>query len=284
MSDHSILLIDPFKNLLHTYRLILEGEGYNVETASNLDEAFDRFAGRRYSLILTEYFQPFEETARLIQWVKAKSPDTYLMIVTEAIIDDPTYEKLFAIGLDDLILKPFSPEKVLAHMKKGLERREILLKKQELETQSLLDPMVQTTEPFVFNSVYFKKCLRQEWKRAKRHNHFLSLLLVQIPEKERVGERFEGFYVELAKVLRGFVREEDFVGREDGHFGVVLPETDQPGSKALMERLIQCIQTHPVFQSDGVLKPIADGLSMESFTYPEEFGLPGSLMAALEES
>jgi hypothetical protein len=32
------------------------------------------------------------------------------------------------------------------------------------------------------------------------------------------------------------------------------------------------------------LKPIADGLSMQSFTYPEEFGLPGSLMAALEES
>jgi PleD family two-component response regulator len=284
MSDHSILLIDPFKNLLHTYRLILEGEGYEVETASDLDGAFGRFAGRRYSLILTEYFQPLEETARMIQWVKAKSPGTYLMIVTEAIIDDPTYEKLFAIGLDDLILKPFSPEKVLAHMKKGLERREILLKKQELETQSLLDPMVQTSEPFVFNSVYFRKYLRQEWKRAKRHNHFLSLLLVQIPEKERVGTRFEGFYVELAKVLRGFVREEDFVGRENGHFGVLLPETDQPGSKALMERLIQCIQTHPVFQSDDFLKPIADGLSMRSFTYPEEFGLPGSLMAALEES
>jgi PleD family two-component response regulator len=284
MHDHSILLIDPFKNLLHTYRLILEGEGYDVETASDLDGAFDRFASRRYSLILTEYFQPLEETARMIQWVKAKSPDTYLMIVTEAIIDNPAYEKLFAIGLDDLILKPISPEKVLAHMKKGLERREIFLKKRELETQSLLDPMVQTTEPFVFNSVYFKKYLRQEWKRAKRHNHFLSLLLVQIPEKERVGDRFEGFYAELAKVLRGFVREEDFVGRENGHFGVLLPETDQPGSKALMERLVQCIQSHPVFQSDDFLKPIADGLSMQSFTYPEEFGLPGSLMAALEES
>jgi PleD family two-component response regulator len=168
-------------------------------------------------------------------------------------------------------------------MKKGLERREILLKKQELETQSLLDPMVQTTEPFVFNSVYFKKYLRQEWKRAKRHNHFLSLLLVRIPEKERVGDRFEGFYAELAKVLRvcqgGRLR-----GRENGHFGVLLPETDQPGSKALMERLVQCIQSHPVFQSDDFLKPIADGLSMQSFTYPEEFGLPGSLMAALEES
>jgi diguanylate cyclase (GGDEF)-like protein len=284
MSNQSILLIDPFKNLRDTYRLILEGEGYHVETAGDLEEAFDRFAAGPTSLILTEYFQPFEETARMIQWTKEKSPETYLIMVTDVILDDPTYERLFAIGLDDLILKPFSPEKVLAHIKKGLERREILLKKQELETYSLVDPIVHRTESFVFNSVFFKKYLRQEWKRAKRHNHFLSLLLVRIPEKERVGDRFEGFYVELAKVLRGFVREEDLVGRENGHFGVVLPETDQPGSKALMERLIQCIQNHPVFQSDDILKPIANGLSIESFTYPAEFGLPGSLMAALEES
>ena len=284
MPEHSILLIDPFKNLLHAYRMFLEGEGYQVETAGDLAEAFERFASRRYSVILTEYFQPFEETANMIQWVKTNSPEAYLMVVTEATIDDSTYQKLFATGLDDLIPKPFSPEKILALIKKGLERREILLKNQELETQSLLDPILQKMDSFVFNSVYFKKNLRQEWKRAKRHNHFLSLLLVRIPEKERVGARFEGFYVELAKVLRDFVREEDFVGRENGSFGVILPETDQLGSKALMERLIQCIQNNPVFQSDDVFKPVVENLSIQSYTFPEEFGLPGPLMAALEES
>ena len=283
MGEHWVLLIDPFKNLLTAYRMILEAEGYQVETASDPDEALDRFVARRYSVILTEYFQPFGETARMIKWLKEKAPETYLMVVTEAIVDDHTYEKLFAIGVDDLIPKPSSPEKILAHMRKGFERRDLMLKKQELEARSFLDPMTREAESFVFNSSYFRKCFRQEVKRAKRHNHPLSILLVRIPSKEKVGDRFVSFYQELAKILRGYVREEDFVGRENGSFGVILPETDQPGSKVLLKRLVDLIQNHPDFRSDELLKPIIKALSVQSFTYPEEFAIPESLRAALEE-
>ena len=42
MPKNSILLIDPFKNLLNAYRLILEEEDYRVETALNLKEAYQR--------------------------------------------------------------------------------------------------------------------------------------------------------------------------------------------------------------------------------------------------
>jgi diguanylate cyclase (GGDEF)-like protein len=283
-SKHSILLVDPYENLLQTYRLILEGEEYRVETARNLDEAFRRIVLRRYSVVITEYFQPFEQTAGMIQWLKEKFPEAYLMVITDASIDDPTYQKLFAIGLDDLILKPFSPERILAHIRKGLERREIIIKNWELGAQSVLDPITYKVQPFVFNSAYFMKYLRQEWKRAQRHKHSFSLLLVQIPTKEKIGDRFESFYTELAKILRVCTREEDFVGREDGHFGVLLPETDEVGSQALIERLNHFIQNHPVFQSDQLLKPVVQGLTIESFTYPEKFSLPRKLNAVLQDS
>jgi diguanylate cyclase (GGDEF)-like protein len=283
MSEHWILLLDPFKNLLNAYRMILQGEKYLVETTINLEEASHRLSLRHYSIFITEYIPPFEDTYRMIQWVKQNLPETYIIMVTNAIIDDTTYEILFDIGVDDLILKPYSPEKILVHIKKGLRQRDLILKKQELETQSLLDPITQRIQQFIFNPIYFKKCLRQELKRAKRHQHPLSLLLIQIPAREKIGDRIESLYMELAKILKKYVREEDIVGKVNGNFGILLAETDQIGLQALVQRLSNLIQTHSTFQSDEVLRHIIQTLSFRSFTYPDQFSIPESLKIVFEE-
>ena len=60
MPENRILLIDPFRNLVNAYRVILEARGYFVDTAKNLNEAIQRLSVRPYSVILTEYFPPFE--------------------------------------------------------------------------------------------------------------------------------------------------------------------------------------------------------------------------------
>jgi len=62
MSDNRILLVDPFKNLLNAYRIILEEEKYLVETASSLRDAYELLYKGQYSVIITEYIPPFETT------------------------------------------------------------------------------------------------------------------------------------------------------------------------------------------------------------------------------
>ena len=179
-------------------------------------------------------------------------------------------------------MKPYSPEKILVHIRKGLRQRELVLRKQELERQSLLDPMTERIQQFIFNSTYFKKCLRQEIKRAKRHQHPLSLLLMQLPNREKIGDRFENFCIELVQIVRKSIREEDMFGRNNGTFGIILPETNQVGSEALVRRLLNLIQTHPMFKSDQDLKSIIQALSFQTFTYPEKFVIPESLKTVLE--
>jgi PleD family two-component response regulator len=278
-----ILLIDPFKNLLTTYRMILEEEEYPVETASNLDEAYLLLKARQYSVIITEYIPPFQATDNMIKFVKKNTPETYIVTLTNAIIDEETYEKLFEMGVDDFILKPYSPEKILVHIRKGLKQRDMVLRNRELEREGLLDPIAQETQELIFSPRYFKKCLQQELKRAKRHHQRLSLLLIQIPDKEKFGDRFESFCIKLAKILRRVTREEDMVGRENGNFGILLPQTDQMGSQALVQRLSNLIRTYPPFKSDEVLGHISQILSFLSFTYPEKFVLPEPLKHVIEE-
>lgn len=283
MPEHCILLVNPFKNLLNTCRTILAGEKYLVETALNSEEAARLCKTRRYSAIITEYFPPFEEIWSLIRSVKQNSLETYQIIVTDLPLSESTYEKLFNLGVDDLLSKAYSPERVLAHLKKGLKQRDLILRKREIETQSLLDPVAQKIDQFIFKSVFFKECLRQELKKAKRHRHPLSLLLMQIPAREEVGDRFEDFYSELSRIIRKYVREEDIVGRENSSFGILLPRTNQTGCEALVGRLLTLVQNHPTFQSDEVLKSVVQTLSLRSFTYPDQFVIPQPLRAVLEE-
>jgi len=282
-SDNWILLIDPLKNLLNTYRMVLEAEGYRVETAMDLKQIIKQFGTRDYSVLITEYFPPFEAMSEMIQWVKGNSPGTYIIIVTNAVIDNRTYENLFEIGVDDVISKPYSSDRILVDIKRGLRERDRVLRQQELERQSLLDATGRKIGQLIFGPVYFKKSLRQELKRARRHLHPLSILLIKIPGNGDLGDRFESFCMELGGILRTHVREEDTVGRENGNFGILLPETDQPGSDALSRRISNLIQTHTRFQEDEILKPAARALSIQSFTYPDRFDVPRSLKVVLEE-
>jgi len=283
MPNNWILLIDPFKNLLNAYRMILEEENYLVETSLNLKDAYELFKKRQYSVIITEYIPPFDMTDDMIQWIKKNSPEVYIIMVTNATVDEITYEKLFAIGVDDFILKPYSPEKVLVHVKKGLKQRDLILKMQELERLSLLEPITKEIRGLIFNAIFFKSCLRQEIKKAKRHHHPFSLLLVQMPAKEEIGDRFDSFYMELVKIVKRYIREEDIVGKNNGEIGILLPETDQIGSQALIQRLLNLIHTHPQFKSDDVLRPHIQTLSFQFFTYPDQFAIPESLKVVLEE-
>jgi two-component system cell cycle response regulator len=283
MPPNWILLLDPFENLLNAYRIILEEEKYLVETALNLREAYQLLEKRQYAIIITEYIPPSETTDHMIQWMKNSAPEVYIIMVTNATVDEKTYEKLFTIGVDDFILKPYSPEKILVHIKKGLNQRNLILKLRELERRSLLEPIAEEIQGFIFNTAFFKQRLRQELKKAKRHQHSLSLLLIQIPPKEKLGDHFEILLKELAKILRRNLREEDIIGRENGNFGILLPETDQVGSKALVQRLSNLIQTHSPFISDDVLSSHIQTLSFQSFTFPDQFAIPESLKTILEE-
>jgi len=278
-----ILLLDPFKNLLNAYRMILEEEKYSVETALNLEEAYQLFAKRQYSIIITEYIPPFEATDDMIQWVKKNSPETYVIIVTNARIDEKRYDKLFTVGVDDFILKPYSPERILIHVKKGLRQRDLILRLRKLEGLGFLEPFAQEIYQVIFNAVFFERCLRQELKRARRHHHPFSLLLIQVRESKRMGNRFDNFYLDLARIVKKHTREEDMIGKNNGNIGIILPETDQTGSEALMRRLLNLIHAHPQFKSDGVLRSYIQTLSYQSFTYPDQFSIPESLKVVLEE-
>ena len=283
MPKKSICIIDPFKNVLDIYRIILEEKGYEVDTALTLEQALHCCSLRGYSIIITEYFFPLEKMCHFIQSIKKAAPETYLIMSTSVTIDDSTYKALFDMGLDDLLVKPYGQEKLLAHIEKGVIRQEILIESQKKEKGVYSDPVAQEEPRGVFGPVYFNKLIRQEIKKAKRHQQPVSFILLRLPSKDMMGNGFGSFYVELINLLRKSLREEDLMGRENGNLGIILENTDEAGSQKLGRRLTALIQAHPSFQSKPSLQAVLNEPGFQYYTFPHPENIPEFLRPLLKE-
>jgi FixJ family two-component response regulator len=57
------------------------------------------------------------------------------MMLASKEVNVKEYEEMMSAGVDDFFKKPFSAEKILLHLKKGLNQRNILLQKKQLEQE-----------------------------------------------------------------------------------------------------------------------------------------------------
>lgn len=273
MKFHSILLIDPFKNLLNAYRMILEVEGYLVESVLNLEDAKSLLHQNQYSVIIIEYIYPYEITEDFIERVKDSSPEIYILMVANALIDGEAFERLIHKGVDDLIMKPYSPERILVLIRKGLKRREMILQLNEINRFYPFHPVTHQTNEFIFNRMFFKRVVQQELKRSKRHHHPISLILIKISNEQSKPDELDRFLKELLMLIKKYTRSEDVLSRNNGDIILLLPETDSIGCEALLKRLHQLVGSEPKFQRDESMQLFIKSLLFQPVNLPDQIDL-----------
>ena len=281
-SENSLLLVDPYQNLLHAYRLLFNQVGLAVETAATLEEARATLGEKNYGLVLSELFLPGSDSLSFWKDIKSRHPETYLILATDFPVDEEGYERIFNAGADDLIVKPFPPAKLLVHIRRGLQHRALIMEQKRLVRLNGVDSISQEIEQIILSHDYFKRSFRQELKRARRYQEPFSLLLVKTVAPPLKTEEKGSFLVELAKLLRKSTREEDVIGRENGGFGILLYKTGREGSKVLEQRLNHLIQSQSSLQVDA-FQPFLKEIRLESFTYPDQASIPEPFFNIIQE-
>jgi DNA-binding response OmpR family regulator len=281
MSNKSICIIDTLKNIRDVFRLILSEKGYEVDTALDLEQALQFCSLKRYSVVISEYFDPAEKMFAFMRALKGLIPEVYYIISTSMIITDAVYKKLFDSGLDDLLVKPFGREKLLAHIEKGIRQQGQFLKIKDNGQR----PSIGSYEdsPGIITPVYFKKLIRQELKKAQRHQQPFSLIMVKLPHESILGDKFEPFYFQLTRLLRNSLREEDLLGRENGNLGILLQQTDHQGSQVLGRRISALIRNLPACGDNPSLQPLFNEEAFHYYTFPHPSEVPLFLKSLLEE-
>lgn len=135
MPQEAILVLDNEPYIQLTLKALLETEKYFSITADTIEMALNHFSRYGISGLITEYRIDQVSTLDAIRDLKKRFPGVYVMMLTNGEVGGCEYEEIINAGVDDFFMKPFSSEKILLHLKKGLKQREILLQKNRLEQE-----------------------------------------------------------------------------------------------------------------------------------------------------
>ena len=135
MAKETILILDKELNTQWTLKTLLESEKYIVLAVNTIEKALRNFREFEVSGLVTEYWIDSSNTIEIIRELKKEFPELYVLMITDEDIGEQGYKKIINIGVDDFFIKPFSSEKILIHLKKGLKQRKIFLQKKKIEKE-----------------------------------------------------------------------------------------------------------------------------------------------------
>lgn len=119
----------------------------------------------------------------------------------------------------------------------------------------------------LFNHRRFVEELATMAARARRYQHSLALILVDVDHFKQINDTYghpagDAVLLEIAGRLQRNVRVTDAVGRLGGdEFAVLLPETDHAGAMTLARRLRDALR-QPVTLTSGVEVPVTVSLGV----------------------
>lgn len=95
-------------------------EGYDIDEASNGVEALELFRRKDYDLIILDIMMPKTDGWTVCREIRKSSNIPIIMLSARG----EEYDKLFGfeLGVDDYLVKPFSPKELLARIKAILRR------------------------------------------------------------------------------------------------------------------------------------------------------------------
>jgi CheY-like chemotaxis protein len=116
-----ILVVDDDRLSQHLMQVLLKGEGYQVEVASNGSEALEAVKYQPFDVVLMDLQMPvmdgLEASHCIRQWENG-GRHTFIIALTASYLPDDG-RSLWEAGIDDYISKPFE----VKHMQRILKQR-----------------------------------------------------------------------------------------------------------------------------------------------------------------
>ncbi len=109
-----ILVVDDEANIRNVIKEYAKFEGYDVEEASNGMQAVEICKEKDFDIIIMDVMMPKLDGFSAIKEIKKTKNIPVLMLSARG----EEYDKLFGfeIGIDDYVVKPFSPKEVMARV------------------------------------------------------------------------------------------------------------------------------------------------------------------------
>jgi diguanylate cyclase (GGDEF)-like protein len=238
----TILVIEDHPDQRDLLAIVLQREGYRVVTAGNGVEAMEKLQKEDVQIALSDIMMPKMDGFELIKAIRSEPSfkGIYMILITARIQEGDRVRGL-DLGADDYITKPFSFSELLARVRVGSR---VVNYQQNLEYQTQTDPLTG-----LFNRRAFERKIAEEYERAKRYNHAVAVLLLDIDNFKHINDTYghhggDMALVKISAILREKTRRSDFPARYGGEeFVLILPETDQESALQVANKIHEEIRS-----------------------------------------
>ncbi|HEX5165881.1 MAG TPA: response regulator transcription factor [Thermomicrobiales bacterium] len=123
MQKRLILVADDDAPILRLVRTKLQTDGYHVVTATNGQEALDRFEVDRPDLIVLDIMMPVMDGIEALRRIRTQSNVPVILLTARTAGRDKV--RSLDLGADDYVTKPFDPDELSARVAAVLRRATI---------------------------------------------------------------------------------------------------------------------------------------------------------------
>jgi two-component system, NtrC family, response regulator PilR len=140
-----ILIVEDEKSMREVLKILLEGEGYEVMTASDGLEGIAHLDKDIFDLVVTDVKMPKVDGFEVLKRIKDISPDTIVIMITAFGTKESGVEAM-KLGAYDYISKPFNIDEIRLIVKKAIEKKrehiELSLLRQKVDVTYSLENII----------------------------------------------------------------------------------------------------------------------------------------------
>jgi two-component system response regulator PilR (NtrC family) len=133
-AKYRLLVVDDEESMREFLTIMLQREGYLVDTAADGAQAVARLKEQGYDLVVSDIKMPRLNGFELLAQVRERSPDTAVIMVTAFSTTEEAVEAMKQ-GAYDYITKPFKNEEIRLIVRNALERKSLRQENLELKRE-----------------------------------------------------------------------------------------------------------------------------------------------------
>jgi diguanylate cyclase (GGDEF)-like protein len=256
-SKSRILMVEDSKTQADVTREFLEKNGYEVIWAKDGASALRAVKTHSFDVVILDLILPDMNGSAICNWLKSNN-DTKGIPLIMLTVKDSIEDRVAGIeaGADDYLPKPYNEielnTKIYAALRTKALQDELRKKNEQLEKILSKVETLAITDPLtgLFNRRHLEAILEKEWLIAKRYDHTISCLMIDIDHFKSINDIYghktgDSVLREISLLLKKNLREVDTVARWGGEeFVAILPRADKDNSMRVASRITEKTSNH----------------------------------------